>query len=315
MIFIPQLILISWSVTTTVGPQVSGHCTATSDQHLYLFGGLLGSAGSKTTEDFWSFDGNQWNKINAKNRICPSRRMYAASAMLNNSFYLFGGWDPGKRASGGNFKDDIWKFDLDTESWSELYSMENTVSRHSACTVDNKIILHTFRGIYVLDDTQIKFQETIGDAPDDLSMCSVNTINNTIVVISGSNRYQEMSNDLFTLNTKTWKWTKTSLDIKPRSSAVSAVFNETSIIMFSGGTLHDDGYDGGHGLIDLDDTYLITFENDKFKSIKLLDNELSYIPEGRVASSLNKLGDSLILQGGWSPSTKETFKNTVIFSL
>ena len=57
------------------------------------------------------------------------------------------------------------------------------------------------------------------------------------------------------------------------------------------------------------------FENDKFKSIKLLDNELSYIPEGRVASSLNKLGDSLILQGGWSPSTKETFKNTVIFSL
>ncbi len=315
MIFIPQLILISWYVTNTVGPKVSGHCTATSDKQLYLFGGLLGSAGSKTTENFLSFDGNEWNKINSKNGICPSRRMYSASAMLNNSFYLFGGWDPGERASGGIFKDDIWKFDIDTESWTELHPMENTISRHSACTVDNKIILHTFRGIYVFDDTKTTFQETTGDGPEDLSMCSVNTINNTLVVISGSNRYQEMSNDLFTLNTKTWKWTKTNLDIKPRSSAVSAVVNETSIIMFSGGTLHDDGYDGGHGLIDLEDTYLITFENDEFKSIKLLDSELSYMPEGRVASSLNKLGDSLILQGGWSPSTKETFEDTVKFSL
>ena len=105
----------TWSPATSSspGPKVSGHaCSAasTNPDKLLLFGGLTGSAGSPTTADLWMYDDEgEWDLFPRKMQgiSCPGRRMYSASAVVDGSFYLFGGWEPGEPGSGGKFLDDI----------------------------------------------------------------------------------------------------------------------------------------------------------------------------------------------------------------
>ena len=94
-------------------PRVSGHSAVTDHGHgqILLFGGLTGSAGSPCTNQLWRFGNNNNNKTNKKNdgeddevswRLVdikdagPGPRMYATSAILGDSLYLMGGWDPGE---------------------------------------------------------------------------------------------------------------------------------------------------------------------------------------------------------------------------
>ena len=95
----------------SIGPKVSGQAAACREK-VFSFGGLLGSAGSPTTDELWAFDDVRWTKVKTGART-PGRRMYAASAMLEGAFYVFGGWDPGAPGSGGTFKDDSWRLDLE----------------------------------------------------------------------------------------------------------------------------------------------------------------------------------------------------------
>ena len=77
---------------------MSGHSTADLAGNIYLFGGLVGSAGSAVTRDLWVYESGSWNQIECETG--PSKRMYSASAALNGKFYVFGGWDPETRGSG-----------------------------------------------------------------------------------------------------------------------------------------------------------------------------------------------------------------------
>ena len=89
----------SWTAhsSTHKAPRVSGHSAVTDYEHqrVLLFGGLTGSAGSPATNQLWSFDNNkdQWNLVDRDDG--PGPRMYAASAILDGSMYVMGGWDPG----------------------------------------------------------------------------------------------------------------------------------------------------------------------------------------------------------------------------
>ena len=71
----------------SIGPKVSGQAAACREK-VFSFGGLLGSAGSPTTDELWAFDDGRWTKVKTGART-PGRRMYAASAMLEGAFYMF----------------------------------------------------------------------------------------------------------------------------------------------------------------------------------------------------------------------------------
>ena len=102
---------------------------------------------------------------------------YAASAFIEQSFYIFGGWDPEAPGSGGTFKDEAWQLDLDTMVWTVMAPMPcGPISRHTACTLgDGTVLVHTFRGVFVLDQASGTLSEksTSGDKPPEgLSMCA-----------------------------------------------------------------------------------------------------------------------------------------------
>ena len=95
----------SWTAhQEATAPRVSGHVAVTDRDHgrVLLFGGLTGSAGSPCTDQLWTTaaapkDGNDdasWHLVDAKTG--PGPRMYAASAILGDSMYVMGGWDPGE---------------------------------------------------------------------------------------------------------------------------------------------------------------------------------------------------------------------------
>ena len=106
---------------------------------------------------------------------------YAASAFIEQSFYIFGGWDPEAPGSGGTFKDEAWQLDLDTMVWTAMAPMPcGPISRHTACTLgDGTVLVHTFRGVFVLDQASGTLSEksTSGDKPPEgLSMCAASPL-------------------------------------------------------------------------------------------------------------------------------------------
>lgn len=195
---------LAWTLSNTAGPAISGHSTAVVRDRLYLFGGLLGSAGSAASNKTWVYDGI-WEEVDASG---PSRRMYSAAAELDDAVYIFGGWDPDKPGSGGTFKDDVWKFDTRRCTWKEVSKMPKAVSRHAACRVNDAIVVCTFRETLVYERGQLRVQPTSGVPPAGLSMCACSALNGELVVFGGATRTQEMTNDVYVLNTHNWTWRK-----------------------------------------------------------------------------------------------------------
>ena len=173
--FTPSHLGSTWS-NVAIGPKVSGQATAVDKSGRVLaFGGLTDGAGSPCTSDVWAYKSSTWSKLDATGG--PGPRMYAASAILENALYCFGGWDPEAPGTGGTFKDEAWKLDLATNDWSMLEPLPcGAVSRHTACTVGDKVIVHTFRGVTVYDKDGMREQPTTGDSPDGLSMCTATAL-------------------------------------------------------------------------------------------------------------------------------------------
>lgn len=311
----------SWSWTPVVSsskdarPHVSGHSVATAaDDRVWLFGGLTGAAGSPVTDDLWSYTdaAKGWNLEKAATASKgPGRRMYGASAILDGSLFLFGGWDPGEKGSGGAFKDDVWRLDLSSMEWRKLDPMPcGPVSRHTACTVGSSIIVHTFRGICVCNnDGTLTEHPTTGEAPDGLSMCAAASLgDDSMLLFGGSTKTQALSDVCFVLNTKTWAWRKLQSNNGPgpRASPCGAnvVGTTNQCVIFGGASLGQGGYEGGAGLVAQGETWLVTVNGDTAEWEKLTGQG----PEGRVAATLSPLSSgAFLLQGGWDPASKGTF--------
>jgi len=327
--FLSSLLLVtsgftvpSWSTSSaTQAPRVSGHTTSISaNGRVLLFGGLTGSAGSPCTTDLWSFGvDNVWRKVETVGG--PGPRMYAASAFIEQSFYVFGGWDPEAQNSGGTFKDEVWKLDLDTVVWTAMAPMPcGPVSRHTACTLgDGTVLVHTFLGVFVLDQASGTLSEksTSGDEPEGLSMCAASPLGDkSMLLFGGSTKTQGMSADTYVLNTASWTWRKLHPDgdgghvPTPRASCSAAPADAHSCIIHGGAGLGDGGYAGGAGLTAYDETWCVTVEGDAAHWTELDTSAGAEAPPpARVAASLSALssGRGFLLQGGWNPGSGETF--------
>jgi len=299
-------------------PRVSGHSVATgANDRIFLFGGLTGNAGSPCTKDLWMHEKNgEWKK-SAVADAGPGPRMYSAAAMLNNDLYLLGGWDPGAPKSGGTFLEDVWRLNGETLKWSLMEDKLpcGPVSRHAACAVGDKIVMHTFRGVCTFDGETWTEQATTGEAPEGLSMCAMTPLSDSsLLVFGGSTKTQQLSSDAFVLDTSTWEWTKLETDSdgpSPRGSSNAAQCGDHEAVVFGGASMGASGYEGGAGLQAQDDTWLLTVgDNDKacWDRIEFSGDG----PSARLAATLSPTVDQgLLLQGGWDPKG-ETFDDTWI---
>lgn len=199
-------------------------------------------------------------------------------------------------------------FDTQTNEWEEICDMNTSVSRHSACTIGNKIIINTFRNVLVIENNQLQDKQTTGDSPVGLSMSACVPMGSHVLIIGGTDKNQSMHSEIFALNTKNWKWTKFSSDMKPRAGLCAAPINNSSCLVFGGAGL-DSNYDGGKGLVAYNDTFILTAKRNKFQMTKVTT---PVIPTQRVGASLNKYMSKFVLHGGWNPTTKETYSETLI---
>lgn len=317
--------LPTWT-SSMCGPKVSGHAaTVAPDGRVLLFGGLTGSAGSPCTNELWSFSEDGWELLKTKGGG-PGPRMYSASACTANSLFIIGGWDPEAPGSGGTFKDEVWQLDLKTLTWEAIAPMPcGPVSRHAACTAGGHVIVHTFRGLFVLDEAAgtLREQATTGEAPGAVSMCALSPLGSSeheALLFGGSTKSQEMSADAYVLDTRNWSWRKCNNDgsgPSPRASACAAAAGEASCVIFGGAGLGSGGYEGGRGLVAYDETWRVRINGDMAHWELLSCESDGAQPPARVAASLSALPSSrgLVLQGGWDPATHMTFPETRVLTL
>ena len=321
-----SFLILSW-LATSPGPSLSGCASTTVKSTVFSFGGLICSTGSSAAwragavprthrsvvDDLWKFQHEKWSKVTAIDKN-PPKRMYSAAAtdQKNENIYIFGGWDPG-RGSVGSFLNDVWKFCLANNTWEELASLPYPVSRHSACTIGEKIVIHTLKGTIIFEDDELKVQETTGDNPNDLSMCAVAENGTHLILFGGNTRNHTMSNELYLLDTKTWNWIqmKQEGDIPCKRAGCNICKSKEGFLLFGGGTTGEKGYEGGKGLIGLSDTYIVNIEENLAKWKKI---DKGYMDPGpRVVPTLETVNDAIYLHGGWNPESMETYQDTWIF--
>jgi hypothetical protein len=314
-------------------PKVSGHacCDMGDGQRLLLFGGL--QSDRTATNDIWIFDRRKpsvpWTKVVAesvgeKEDNGPGPRMYAVAARLEDCIFVVGGWDPEAKGSGGSFKDEVLSIDTKTMKWTQHAPLPcGPVSRHTACTLGSTIVIHTYKegddGVIVLfqDGTSHK-QATTGEAPTGVSMCAAAPLGDSkMLVYGGSTQSQALSEFAYLLDTDTWKWTRLESRGEQlptsRASSSMAAMDDSTCLVFGGAGISKEGYQGGSGLIGLDETWKIQVVGDKYADwTRLYTDSGDMVPRARCAASLNLLGpgeraQTFLLTGGWDPATAETF--------
>ncbi|KAL9185866.1 hypothetical protein ACHAXT_003643 [Thalassiosira profunda] len=169
-------------------------------------------------------------------------------------------------------------------------------------------VIHTFKGVLTYKDGKIAEQETMGDAPDALSMCAMTSIGNKVVLFGGADKTQQMSSDVYVLDTTNWTWTKLEGNgdgPAALASACMAPLSDNACILFGGAGLAPSGYEGGYGLQPKDEAWICTL-GEKTVEWELLECERR--PEARLAASLDCVGEGrFLLQGGYDSVSKETF--------
>jgi len=324
-------------------PQVSGHACCflkhkdynNGSDCLLLFGGLLKDR--TATSEVWMFDGTEWKNLLTKGSG-PGPRMYVTANQLgvDGDIYVIGGWDPESKGSGGSFKDEIYKLNIKSLEWTKCNPLPcGPVSRHTVTTVGDQLIIQTYKEqgsdgqIVVLEaDGSCYIQNTIGQGPSGLSMCTAAALDDhTMVIFGGSTKTQTMSENVYLLDTNTWNWSKLENKSsekdgrvpKPIASSSMVSIDKNTCIVFGGASIGGQGYEGGKGLVGTDETWLLHIDDEKLKAVWTLCNPSSIVrPPSRVAATLNFFpqdSSKLILTGGWNPKTMETYSDNWILEI
>lgn len=293
-----------------VGPARSGHATATLGERVLVFGGLTGAAGAPASRDLWTYGSGAWT--NHTRAHGPSARMYAAMAALGGRAFLFGGWDPGAPGSGGEFKDDVWWYDPLEDAWTEVGRLPRAASRHTACTVGDRIVLQTFEGTLVCGfDGRVVAQPTTGPGPDGLSMsCAAAVDDSRMLVFGGSTREQQMSGDAYLLDTDTWEWTLLEAEgdaPTPRAGAAGCAVAPGAVCVCGGAGMRDDGYAGGAGLLPYGDLFVGALEGTG--AIRWARVDAARLP-ACVAGSATVRRREVVLHGGYDPVARRALAET-----
>lgn len=109
-----------------IPPRRAGHVMATDTDTgvIYIYGGRgkrisIGASPYFGMNDLWSYDSNAntWTLLGSQTEP-PFGRQYAAGAVSNHDFYIFGGIDPAY----GKVFNDLWVYRVGLACWQMLFS-------------------------------------------------------------------------------------------------------------------------------------------------------------------------------------------------
>lgn len=216
-------------------PFVSDLSVATNGSLIFYFGGR-GEGGTVGNAVVYNVSTGQYESPTTGESILrpPSERFGAASAVVDNRYYVFGGEEPT-----GSLFDDTWVYDKSTNIW---YMITNPLegnriaplSFHSATVIGTKIYIIggiTTGGVvsnkvYVLDTQNLSTNRQAlwkrvggGDMPEGLFSHSAAAIGNNIYVFSGKNLIDgKYVNKLWRYSTRTNSWKQIDVPNIPYSS-------------------------------------------------------------------------------------------------
>ena len=179
-------------------------------KNYYLFGGYFNGSFNNNLWKY-SIESNTWTRI--ETTLAPSPREGAALTYSEeeNSLYLFGG-----RNDTNNYGD-LWKFDLNSNTWEFIYTTSGPLYRTDAYLFSRKGNIYLFGGyeetsktdIYILtnENKWEKIDYLSFNYPENRSNYSViYSLKNDYLIIFGGKNENGKLNDLwlFDLNTNQW---------------------------------------------------------------------------------------------------------------
>jgi hypothetical protein len=331
---------IDWTpkVPTSISPPRSGHVAFTLKNDVYVFGGYAEESPEDRypTNDLWKWDNAlcTWNQVmeaslEKKSEKQPQQRLAAAAASLDDTAYIFGGWDSQQAGTGGVILNDIPSFTAAAAAaaaeWKTLpVTLGDPTSRLVAVPIsDDTILIHNHRcvdHVLLLKDGRVVTQPTTGEAPSPRGLHAACRIGNRLVVFGGAAQGGAMSNEVFVLDypssssSSLWEWKRMEITSdaapSPRASPCFCALDDSCGIVFGGATV-EASKGGLHGC---DDSWLLRIEQNTASWELLLDKG----PPGRNAATLTKLPGSpglvlenstddddsaqyFLLSGGWYP--------------
>jgi hypothetical protein len=159
-----------------------------------MFSGNIEGA-DQEKNDLWEYDTNThtWTEIIVEGDK-PSPRMSHNIVYISNKIVLFGGWD----FEQSPYMDDTWEFDLETQTWQEIYTNDNPSGRH---------------------------------------MYSMAKLNNTTLLLFGGETYENArNNDTWEYNIETKEWIEYTNKIKPDARVLTSMCygGNDNVILFAG---------------------------------------------------------------------------------
>lgn len=190
--------------------QRSLHSGVVIGDSFFVFGGYDGSSRLNELHRF-DFPSSAWSHVIPSGGSAPSPRDRLAACALQQSMYIFGGYD------GTNRVNDLWRFDVSRNAWSCIDSPSALPSprhSHSLCAHNDKLyLLFGYDGNYKSDVWEFnpvrKTWVAIaarGPVPKPRYRSAVVAHNDCLYVFGGHDGSKHLD-DLLSLNLKTFTWT------------------------------------------------------------------------------------------------------------
>jgi N-acetylneuraminic acid mutarotase len=276
-----------------------------------IFGGG-DSTGSELNETWiYNLDSNNWRQVITN--VKPKGRVRLGLARLSkNKVILFGG-----TLNDFSRFNDTWIFDIETETWEEIFPSRVPLSRygHSISHLsDNKVIIFSGEGTSIdgdpfADDTWIFDYEkntwdslTLGNSPVDCEESMMAILDTGFVFLFGGARGSPM-NQNYIYNSKWWKKLQ-PLSLPPATCSGGMVNLEKNILFLWGGyTLIPPYYLS-------DEAWLYNYNQNNWTKINV---ELT--PPRRFYHQIAKIEENkIILFGGYDLITSIGYNDTWLFT-
>eukprot|EP00002_Diphylleia_rotans_P015374 TRINITY_DN2985_c0_g1_i4.p1 TRINITY_DN2985_c0_g1~~TRINITY_DN2985_c0_g1_i4.p1 ORF type:complete len:2280 (+),score=353.77 TRINITY_DN2985_c0_g1_i4:93-6932(+) len=124
-VWILDTVKMTWNrrdVTGDLPPVMGSYCSIANGRKILLFGGFVSDANSYS-DDLYEFDVDKSSfHLVAPRSSKPPRRSLHSCFVWRNSFHVYGGYR-------GSYLNDIWAFDQETNTWSEVLSQSTAPVR------------------------------------------------------------------------------------------------------------------------------------------------------------------------------------------
>ncbi|CAD5123393.1 DgyrCDS11747 [Dimorphilus gyrociliatus] len=318
------------------GPR-EGHCCALSSENkLYIFGGLSPKSENLECNKLLEYDcyNGKWATLSVTGDIPPGR-MGACMASVKNKLYLFGGLN-----QGSGWMNDFYEFNIEGKHWKVLEPSGERPLPRDKCTcavVCSMIcIFGGFGPQGMADDDEYETEEeeesvVPGESVqfgwfNDLFLYNIESNSfscpmqlnlgvptpraahtmvsyNDCLIVFGGRDSDSRRNDISIFNTKTRKWLKFEANgtpPEPRSFHTATIFNDKMIILCGRGMKNED----------FSDTYMFDITS---KTWSRLANDIDK-SHGRCLHSACCVNDKLYIVGGSREFNEETQQSNNVCS-